>query len=71
VENVIVVPMATGMTMSLFLLYIRSVRPTAKYVIWPRIDQKTCLKCIATAGSVVNSSSVLLVCRLIGARGVV
>jgi len=23
---------------------------TAKYVIWPRIDQKTCLKCISCAG---------------------
>jgi len=24
-------------------------KPNAKYIIWPRIDQKTCLKCIITA----------------------
>lgn len=50
VKQCIVVPMATGMTMALFYLYLRQKRPNASHVIWPRIDQKTCLKAIHTAG---------------------
>lgn len=45
-----VVPTATGMALVLCLLAFRSKKPNAKYVIWPRIDQKTCFKCILTAG---------------------
>lgn len=50
IKNCCIVPMATGMALTLALLTIKSKRPNAKYVIWPRIDQKTCLKCIFTAG---------------------
>lgn len=50
IKKCCVIPMATGMSMTLSLLSLKSSRPTAKYVIWPRIDQKTCLKCIITAG---------------------
>jgi O-phospho-L-seryl-tRNASec:L-selenocysteinyl-tRNA synthase len=46
----LVVPMATGMTMTLCLMALRQSRPQARYVIWPRIDQKSCFKCILTAG---------------------
>lgn len=46
----LVVPLATGMTLAMALLSLRHLRPSAEYVIWPRIDQKTCLKCIFTAG---------------------
>ena len=45
--------MATGMSIALVLQTIRQRRPNpdaAKWVIFPRIDQKTCLKCIYTAG---------------------
>ncbi|CUI11039.1 SLA/LP autoantigen protein, putative [Bodo saltans] len=50
-EDAIVVPMATGMTISLVLQSIRKARPsTARYVLWSRIDQKTSLKCIEAAG---------------------
>jgi O-phospho-L-seryl-tRNASec:L-selenocysteinyl-tRNA synthase len=45
-----VVPMATGMSLVLCLLTLRQSRPNAKYVLWPRIDQKSCFKCIITAG---------------------
>ena len=45
-----VTPMATGMSLTLCLLSLRSIRHSAKYVIWPRIDQKSCFKCIGTAG---------------------
>ncbi|XP_043218845.1 O-phosphoseryl-tRNA(Sec) selenium transferase-like [Amphibalanus amphitrite] len=45
-----VVPMATGMTVTLCLLTLRHSRPRARYVIWPRIDQKSCFKAIVTAG---------------------
>ncbi|CUT99692.1 o phosphoseryl tRNA(Sec) selenium [Echinococcus multilocularis] len=42
--------MATGMTLTLCLLTLKRRRgPQAKYVIWPRIDQKSCLKCITAA----------------------
>ncbi|XP_071481281.1 O-phosphoseryl-tRNA(Sec) selenium transferase-like [Diadema antillarum] len=45
-----VVPMATGMSLVLCFLTLRQVRPKARYIIWPRIDQKSCFKAIATAG---------------------
>ncbi len=45
------VPMATGMALTLCLLALRRVRPpTAKYVVWSRIDQKSCFKSISCAG---------------------
>ena len=44
------VPMATGMSLVLCMLAMRQHRPEAKYVIWPRIDQKSCIKSIITAG---------------------
>ncbi|VUZ41744.1 unnamed protein product [Hymenolepis diminuta] len=47
----LLVPMATGMTLTFCLLTLKKHRgPQAKYVIWPRIDQKSCLKCISAAG---------------------
>ncbi|XP_067123311.1 O-phosphoseryl-tRNA(Sec) selenium transferase isoform X1 [Centruroides vittatus] len=45
-----IVPLATGMSITLCLLALRSKRLKARYVIWPRIDQKSCFKCILTAG---------------------
>ncbi|KAI8926258.1 sec tRNA synthase [Entophlyctis helioformis] len=48
----LVLPVATGMTASLVFAALRQQRPTAKYIIWPRIDQKSCLKCMATSGFV-------------------
>ncbi|KAF6774712.1 hypothetical protein AHF37_06078 [Paragonimus kellicotti] len=45
------VPMATGMTLTLCLLTLKQRRPAgARFVIWPRIDQKSCFKCILAAG---------------------
>lgn len=38
------------MAITLAFMTIRSKRPYAKYIIWPRIDQKTCFKSILTAG---------------------
>jgi O-phospho-L-seryl-tRNASec:L-selenocysteinyl-tRNA synthase len=49
VADAIILPLATGMTLTLCLQTIKSTRMQAKYVLWPRIDQKTCLKCIITA----------------------
>ena len=49
-EKCILLPMATGMTMTLALLAIKSTRPDAKYVLWSRIDQKSCFKSIIAAG---------------------
>ncbi|KAK7070844.1 hypothetical protein SK128_002687 [Halocaridina rubra] len=46
----LVVPVATGMSIVLCLLTLRQQRPKAKYVLWPRIDQKSCFKSIITAG---------------------
>lgn len=45
-----VVPMATGMSLVLCFLTLRQLRPKARYIIWPRIDQKSCFKAILTAG---------------------
>ncbi|PSC71504.1 O-phosphoseryl-tRNA selenium transferase [Micractinium conductrix] len=47
----LVVPLATGMALATALLALRGTVPaTARYVLWPRIDQKTCLKAIQAAG---------------------
>lgn len=46
----LVLPVATGMSMTLTLLCLRSHRSDARYVVWPRIDQKACFKAIQTAG---------------------
>ena len=45
-----VVPLATGMSLVLCFSTLRQQRPQAKYIIWPRIDQKTCFKSMLTAG---------------------
>ncbi|KAK3096279.1 hypothetical protein FSP39_025255 [Pinctada imbricata] len=50
VKKCFVVPMATGMCLTLCMLTLKQKRPTARFVIWPRIDQKSCLKSISTAG---------------------
>ncbi|ALC45368.1 CG1427 [Drosophila busckii] len=44
------VPLATGMTLTLCLQALRKSRPAAKYVLWSRIDQKSCFKAIIAAG---------------------
>ncbi|KAE9414950.1 hypothetical protein Angca_009213, partial [Angiostrongylus cantonensis] len=46
----VVVPMCTGMTLSLCMGSWRKLRPHAKYVLWLRVDQKSCLKSIFHAG---------------------
>lgn len=43
-------PVCTGMTLSLCMSSLRQIRPNGKYVIWSRIDQKSCFKSILTAG---------------------
>ena len=58
-EEALVVPLSTGMTLSLVLRSIANQLPgsVADTVVWCRIDQKTCLKCIPAAGlkaAVVN-----------------
>lgn len=46
----IVVPICTGMSLALSLSALKSKNPHAKYVLWPRIDQKSCFKSILAAG---------------------
>ncbi|KAM4612334.1 O-phosphoseryl-tRNA(Sec) selenium transferase [Polymixia lowei] len=50
VASCFVVPMATGMSLTLCFLTLRHRRPRARYIIWPRIDQKSCFKAMITAG---------------------
>lgn len=46
-----VLPVATGMALNLALLALARQRPAgARYVVWPRCDQKTCVKAIQAAG---------------------
>lgn len=48
---VLTLPLATGMALTTTFLALRGmVPPSAQYIVWPRIDQKTCLKCITAAG---------------------
>lgn len=46
----LVLPLATGMSLTMCMLTLKKNRPAADYVIWPRIDQKSCFKSILTAG---------------------
>ena len=50
IKDIIILPFATGMALTLSYLTLRLQKPKAKYIIWSRIDQKTCLKCIITSG---------------------
>ncbi|KAF8821206.1 O-phosphoseryl-tRna(Sec) selenium transferase [Cardiosporidium cionae] len=45
-----ILPMATGMSLTMCMLSLRESRSEAKYVLWSRIDQKSCFKSILTAG---------------------
>lgn len=58
--------MATGMSLTLVLLTMKKEKPNAEYVIWPRIDQKSCFKCIITSGETKQREVyVCLQCALI------
>jgi O-phospho-L-seryl-tRNASec:L-selenocysteinyl-tRNA synthase len=45
-----VLPLATGMALTLTLLALAKQRPGARVVVWPRCDQKTCVKAVLAAG---------------------
>lgn len=49
VRDVLLLPMATGMALTMVFLTLAEKNKDKKYVLWPRIDQKTCLKSIITA----------------------
>lgn len=51
-KQALVLPLATGMTLTMCMLTLRRGNPEGKFVIWPRIDQKSCFKAILTAGLV-------------------
>ena len=49
-KRALVLPVATGMSLTLVLLSLKTQRPQAQFVLWPRIDQKSCFKSILAAG---------------------
>lgn len=53
-ESCTLLPLATGMALVLCLLTLRQTRPTSKYVIWSRIDQKSAFKSIITSGYAIR-----------------
>ena len=55
VREAFVAPVATGMAMALVLMALREKRPDAKYVIWSRIDQKSCFKVSRSTNSLTYS----------------
>ena len=50
VGKCLILPVATGMALTLSFLYLKSLKPKSKYVVFCRIDQKSCLKSVFTAG---------------------
>lgn len=48
--SALVLPTATGMSLSLCLLSLKEEKKNSKFIIWPRIDQKACFKAILNAG---------------------
>ena len=49
-KSCVLLPVATSMGLTLCMLSLRQLRPTAKYIIWSRIDQKSSFKSILAAG---------------------
>lgn len=49
-KGCVLLPLATGMALCMTFLTLRRQNPGARYIIWSRIDQKSCFKSIATAG---------------------
>lgn len=49
-KKALLVPLATGMSVMMVLSALKASRPDARYVLWSRIDQKSCFKSIVTAG---------------------
>ena len=43
------------MSLAFTMLSVRHTKPEAKYVLMPRIDQKSCVKSILTAGKIALS----------------
>ena len=54
-KKCVLIPVATGMALLLVLLTLKQRRPKAKFVIWPRIDQKSCFKCMISAGKLSST----------------
>lgn len=50
VKQCFVAPLGTGMSLTLLFLTLRQEKPLAKFIIWSRIDQKSCFKSIVAAG---------------------
>ncbi|KAI1732747.1 o-phosphoseryl-tRNA(Sec) selenium transferase, sepSecS domain-containing protein [Ditylenchus destructor] len=63
-KRALVTPLATGMSMMLVLASWRQRNPKATHVIWSRIDQKSCFKCILAAGL----TPIVIEPKLIGTR---
>jgi O-phospho-L-seryl-tRNASec:L-selenocysteinyl-tRNA synthase len=58
----VIMPLATGMSFSMVLLKLRQDRPSAKFAVWQRCDQKSCYKALTTAGL----TAVVVENRLVG-----
>lgn len=52
IKAALILPLATGMSLMMCMSALKSNRPQGKYVIWPRIDQKSCFKSILSANLV-------------------
>ena len=50
VKDLLILPFATGIAMTLSFLTLRLLKINAKYILWNKIEQKTCSKCIITSG---------------------
>jgi len=53
-KSALVLPMATGMALRESFIVLRNKRPGANHVIWPRIDQKSCIKSMISIGLTVH-----------------
>ena len=59
-REALVLPMATGMALRECFIVLKNHRPNANHVIWPRIDQKSCLKSMISMGLTVHVIEPLL-----------
>jgi len=59
-KSALVLPMATGMALRECFIVLLHKRPNAKHIIWPRIDQKSCLKSMLSLNLTVHPIEPLL-----------
>mmetsp|Transcript_117347 Transcript_117347/g.252321 ORF Transcript_117347/g.252321 Transcript_117347/m.252321 type:complete len:80 (-) Transcript_117347:74-313(-) len=50
IQNCLIMPFATGCTLNYVFMNLKLLYPSRKYIVWFRIDQKSCIKSMKVPG---------------------